>query len=198
MSRQAVTTRSKILESAELVFGEAGFAKTRLEDVAAGAGVRRPSLLHHFSSKAVLYADVVRLAFDELSGVLMNAVAMLAGLPFQDVLQGITRELMTFSKNRPAVLSLVFRELLDPCESGSELLQGGLEPLLDRLEEFIALSSGGTLDENFPIRESIVSLFLLEMARAAVSPSAHQVLWKSKASRTSDLVAVLFRNSSYE
>ncbi len=196
MSRETRSAKEKILESAELVFGEMGFKKTRLEDIASAAGMRRPSLLHHFASKTLLYSEVVERAFEELSAVLVNAIAMSAGLGLQEILQRITGDLIGFSLDRPAVLSLVFRELLNPVETGSSVLEKGLEPLLDRLEELIELSSGNELPRDFPVRDAIVSLFLVEMARAAVSPAAHKVLWKGKPSRTPDLVSIIFKDNS--
>lgn len=51
-------TRQRILEAAEQVFAELGYAEARLEDVAQRVGIRRPSLIYYFADKQALYDEV--------------------------------------------------------------------------------------------------------------------------------------------
>lgn len=51
---------TEILEAALLVFGERGYAGTRLEDVARQAGVSKGTVYLYFDSKESLFRDMVR------------------------------------------------------------------------------------------------------------------------------------------
>jgi AcrR family transcriptional regulator len=58
-------TRARILQTAADCFTRYGFARTRMDDVAAGAGVSRALVYDYFSSKQKLLVAVQRAALDE-------------------------------------------------------------------------------------------------------------------------------------
>lgn len=63
---RADATRDAVLREAELVFAATGFRAARLEDIADAVGIRRPSLLHHFPTKQLLYDAVEQQIFDSM------------------------------------------------------------------------------------------------------------------------------------
>lgn len=60
-------TKGRILDAAERLFAEQGFAATSLRDVTAAAGVNLAAVNYHFGSKAALLEAVVRRALGDVN-----------------------------------------------------------------------------------------------------------------------------------
>ncbi|HVS16768.1 MAG TPA: TetR family transcriptional regulator [Thermoanaerobaculia bacterium] len=58
--RNPEATRASILEAAEGLFVEKGFAATSMSDIASAAGVTKSLIHHHFGSKEELWTEVKR------------------------------------------------------------------------------------------------------------------------------------------
>lgn len=69
-------TAERILDEAEALFAERGFAGATMRDVAEAVGIRTPSLYNHFESKEELYAAVlergIRPVVDLLAGFVVR------------------------------------------------------------------------------------------------------------------------------
>ncbi|TMK74520.1 MAG: TetR/AcrR family transcriptional regulator [Actinobacteria bacterium] len=67
--------RELIVAAAGHLFGEAGYDGTRLDDIAAAAGVTKPVLYRHFDSKRDLYLALLRRHRDDLPTFVGDAPA---------------------------------------------------------------------------------------------------------------------------
>jgi AcrR family transcriptional regulator len=63
--------REQLVEVAAALFAERGFRSTTMDDVAEAAGVTKPLLYQHFSSKKALYLELV----DEIAQKILDAIA---------------------------------------------------------------------------------------------------------------------------
>jgi AcrR family transcriptional regulator len=60
--------RALIVEAAGRLFGERGYERTRLDEIAAAAGVTKPIVYRHFESKRGLYLALLDRHGDDLAG----------------------------------------------------------------------------------------------------------------------------------
>ncbi len=170
----ATPTSTRILAAAEGAFARAGFAAARLADVAAAAGIRRPSLLYHFERKERLYAAVVEHGFARLRAALDAAMAPEAG-SFAARIEGTTRAFLEFLRAEPDFARLLLRELLDGRGPGRELLLAHVVPLLDAVEAFVT-SGQGRLRRDVSPRAVLLQVASAALVRAAAGP-LEEPLW---------------------
>lgn len=151
----AAGTAGLLLEAAEREFAARGFDRARLEDIATAVGVTRPSLLHHFPTKELLYSAVVERAYTGLRSALLDAMG--SGGPFVDRLDATIGRFFDHLVDHPAPAQLLMRELLDGRGPGARLLRERVSPLLDLVEAFLR-SSASAVPSEFDVRAAIVDL----------------------------------------
>ena len=124
------STRELILDEALHCFADRGYEGTSLNDIAAGVGIRRPSLLHHFPNKEALYTDVFEMLLSEwLEGL---EVAITSPSSGWDKAELVIRAGFELFAQTPDYVRIMRREALDSGVHVGVDLSGFLLPLFDK------------------------------------------------------------------
>ncbi len=136
-SGRGESTREAILVEARRCFAEHGYVGTSLNDIAAGVGIRRPSLLHHFPSKDAVYREVFERALSEFFVEVESAVAGLAeGTSGWDRVQIVLSSAFHYFEGNHDVIRLLRWEALDHSGHLGIDLGATLRPLFERAVAF--------------------------------------------------------------
>ena len=147
IKKEAATTPDRILDAAERVFGQHGFARTSLRQITRQARVNLAAVNYHFGSKEELYRQVVvrhvRPLNEERAALLAQA-EQLAGdqpVPLRAVLDTFLRPVLRRAADGAtggrAFLRLLARDLLDPPPFLQAVMAAEFAPLMKRYDEIL-------------------------------------------------------------
>lgn len=136
-------TAARILDAAEDLFAERGYAGTTLRDVADRVGLRIPSLYNHFASKDALYAAVLARGI----GPVVELLAALAEAPEaeRNDPRRVVEPVMRLLAERPHLPRLVLHETLAGGERLTPMLREWMTPAFARAQQLVEERGGAGL-----------------------------------------------------
>ncbi|WP_422000552.1 TetR family transcriptional regulator [Reyranella sp.] len=166
---------AEILEAALALFVEKGFAGTRLDDVAARAGLSKAAIYLYFDDKTALFRGVVRQA---VSGNLDTVAAMLAAHrgPVAPLLPRILEFMASRIEDTPmaAVAKVVIAESRAFPEIGrfylDEVIGQGMPMLEGLIRRGVASGEFRAVDPAMTVRSIIGAMLLAVLWRSVFEP----------------------------
>lgn len=161
-----VATTDRILDAALAEFAGRGFDGARLADIAATAGITRPSLLYHFESKEQLYAATMGRAAQQLSEMILSAIG--AQGSFRDRVHFLVEGFLEFARTHPQVCRLMLRTVVTEDQPETRRLYlSQVGPLIDDVMGFFAKDGEGDLRPDLPLRAGLISVVVNILTKSA-------------------------------
>jgi TetR/AcrR family transcriptional regulator len=158
-------TRALVIDAAEQLFAERGFAATSMRDISAASGVSHPLIHHHFGSKEELHAAVKRRMVEGYARR-FPAAARATNRPLS--IRAEMRRIMTYLSENPVMLRLCGWTRLE----GDVQVWPGEPDLLDTLRRRVeaAQRRGWVRDDLDP---AVLSLMIFGLIIFWVENRAH-------------------------
>ena len=135
----------EILRLAIDVFGEAGYAGARIDEVARRVGIRRPSILYHFPDKKSLYSAAIS---DVVSDIVDRVLA--AENHPTERLEAIADAWVDFVIARPNAARVLLRQMIDadpiPIRSTEAPVRDLLRSIQAAIDERVISKDNKTID----------------------------------------------------
>ncbi len=176
---EAEVTRQRLLKAALDVFSRKGYADTRLEDIAAEAGVTRGAIYHHFGNvdnqfngKAELYNTLISEAYARFTPVMQEAVE--AAATVQDALRRLLMTTLQFAATDPefraiSELTLFKTAIVPELEDGIQRKIQGTHNLVEFVADLVEKGkAGGEIRSDVNARDAALALLGLQNGLLAI------------------------------
>ncbi len=155
--------RALILEAAGRLFGEGGYEGTRLDEIAAAAGVTKPIVYRHFESKRALYLALLERHRDDLSSFI---AVMPAEGTVEQRLRAVLDAWLDYVESHAYAWRLLFRD-----SGGGPVVAGFRAEVHARAREVLVEIIGAVAVNPVPDRRRAAVAELISMGMAGL------VLW---------------------
>lgn len=167
-SRKGELTAERILDAAEEIFAERGYAGTTLRDVAAGVGIRIPSLYNHFESKEALYAAVLERNLQPVFRALSSHPTPEAGRA--DDPRELVEAMMRVMAEHPRLAGLLQHETLTGGEHLTPMLQSWLAPIFARADEMVEAGLAGSRWDRDEMSLLVLAMYHIILGYFTIAP----------------------------
>lgn len=147
-------SRAAILEAAESIFLDKGFAGASMSDIAKASGVTKSLIHHHFVSKDALWTEVKRSTFARYHDLQMALFAN-AG-DSVELLRDSMRTYFEVLRDHPATLRMLWWMMLEGDRECDDMIQKLCEVGVERIE---AAQESGLVRDDVSARH-ILTMFL--------------------------------------
>lgn len=157
-------TRTRILDAAEQVFSERGFASTGTREIARLAGIDKFAIFYHFKNKAALYREVIERSFSQMTRFIDQLFPR--EIQSADELERTFERLLEYLGQHTAILKIMQRESLDRTNVDiSEIFQKYFKPLFRKGIQFTERGKRNDLfHQGLNSRQFIASLYAMIMS----------------------------------
>lgn len=161
-------TAERVLDAAEALFAERGYAGTALRDIAQRADLRTPSLYNHFEGKEALYAAVLERGIGPVLAILAGlAEEPGAARPDSDEVVG---RVMALLERHPNLPRLILQETLSGGAHLTPMLRQWIAPTFARAGDLLAASPAAARwgEERIPLL--VLALYHVVVGYFTIAP----------------------------
>ncbi|MCP4599122.1 MAG: TetR/AcrR family transcriptional regulator [Proteobacteria bacterium] len=171
--------KERIYQEAIRLFGENGFEGTSIQTIADAVGIRKPSLLYHFSSKEELREEVINALVahwkNELPNLLANTTC--GHDRFSSAITALVRFFIE-DRNRAR---MAIRELLDRPMELVAMTGEHLSPWAQMIVEYIRLGQGsGMIKKEVEPESYITQILVMVIGTVALGSTAASIVGSKK------------------
>jgi AcrR family transcriptional regulator len=171
----AKDVKRRIFDEAIRLFGENGFEGTSIQSIADAVGIRKPSLLYHFSSKVALREAVIRELITRWTAELPQVLTRARG--GHDRFSSIITSLVGFFLADPNRARLAVREMMDRPEETSAMVAEQLVPWTSMIVDYIRMGQeSGMIIRNTDPESYLVQIMMMVIGTVAFGNTAAAIL----------------------
>lgn len=167
--RKGELTAERILDAAEDLFAERGYAGTTIRDVSAAVGIRNPSLYNHFPSKDALYAAVLERGISPVLAALSAVVAGGHGAAPQNP-GDLVETMMAQLAHRPKLPRLIQHEMLAGGERLSPMLRAWITPIFEQADQIAEAGPAALRWEPEQLRLLVLAMYNIMVGYFTIAP----------------------------
>lgn len=184
--------RDRIVDAAARLFAERGFDGTSIQAVADAVGIRKPSLLYHFSSKEELRRVVLEQMLVRWKDDLPRVLA--AAQSGKDRLHTLMTALLDFFVEQPYRARLLIREMVDHPDAMRELFHEHLSPWTTLLTDAIRMGQeSGRVYEDVDAESYIIQVVSMAVGVVATGDVTAAMLGDKRANPVQSQIQELVR-----